>query len=367
MAEPRFRYRFFDAKKRLVYDGTDPHQLAVKIMATFAMDQGKLNKIAKYAQKEWVRLANSPDYIEEKKHTWSNRDYRADYLAGISVEKNGSDGITLSLKGPKANAVELGWAPPSTSEWADGIGTYDGSHKDLRPWLLGAGDASVKHVIGKKKKAQSVDSSDDDEMDTTGVSKSGATMYRVIRFDAPAYSEVVDQTADHLAKLEDANRILKQQAEMTAKQRTKFVAKLRGDMMSNAMAAARQYVKNPQYDERTGMLKPFKPLDFSSVEPAQDTYGEHMKWVYNNAKTTEQAPFKTLTSAVRYLMHKAKFSVYRTITDSDEQKGRRLFFSAGVAPAGIITTGRHGKMAPLAKILRQAIKNVMLGRAPDGS
>jgi len=366
MAEPRFRYRFFDAKKRLVYDGTDPHQLSAKIIATLSVDKGKMRKIAKFAHSEWVRLASGGEYIEDKKHAWSDRDYRAEYLAGIRVEDQG-DGVVLSLQGPRANAVELGWAPPTTSEWADGIGTYDGTHKDLRPWLLGAGDATVKHVMARGKKKKADDDEGPDELDNTGVSKSGATMYRVIKFDAPSFSEVVDHTAAHLAQLEDANRLLKHQAEMTEKQRTKLITSLRLEMMNKAMTAARNYVKNPEYDERTGMLKPFKPIDFSAVEPAQNTYGEHMKWVYNNAKTTEQAPFKTLASAVRYLMHKAKFSVYRTITDSDEQKGRRLFFSAGVAPAGIITAGPHGKTAPLAKIIKQAIKNVMMGLAPDGS
>lgn len=334
----QYNYKFIDRQGRVKYNGTDLRRLSITIVTETAFTDDDIIDLGDYAQQQWKDLARSSDAIQEPTHPWRMTDYRAEYLAGINQWRHRGRDVVLSLSGERANGIEHGWAPPKSSAWADGIGNYDGEHHDMRPWLLTSGHPSVHTVVPKKGKAKS---------------KSGATLYRVLKYDTPALSEMLDQTASHLATLENVRSLVARQTEMNEQDRKRFLQQTRTRLYHTA--------RSSMVRDEDGTLR-FRALDMSDVDPATGTYGEHYNWVYHNASIQHMPPFKTMKAAMNFVMHKARFTVFRTITDSSSQQDRKLFYTQGIRPAGLIST----PTSPLVQVIRQALINLVAGKMPDG-
>jgi hypothetical protein len=95
----------------------------------------------------------------------------------------------------------------------------------------------------------------------------------------------------------------------------------------------------------------------------------HYAWIYarvrKNFETADAGLAKNKTYSARDSRGKrvkrrqGQFTVFRTISDSPEQVGRRLWFSAGIRPVNL--------REKLGEAINEAIRNMIAGRNPDGS
>jgi hypothetical protein len=346
----QFKYKFTDHKNHVRYEGTDLRQLTLSILALYTITDDDLVDLGDYVQAQWKKLARETDTIQAPSNSWRQTDYRQQYLDGIKYWENRNNSMVFRLIGAQANAVEHGWAPPTSSAWADGIGQYDGQVHDLRPWLLTSGHPSVKMAGMNKADIDKVDPEDLGKKK----SRSGANLYRILKFDTPALSEVIDQTATHMLAMENAKAVTDQQAAMSERESKRFLKRKQRELTHTARSLIDK--------DKDGNIT-FKPLDFSELAPAPDTYGEHVKWVYHQSyMNADNKPFANMTQALRHVMHKAKFTVFRTITDSEKQKSRKLFYSKGIKPAKLMSEAD----SPLVNIVRQSIINLLSGKTVDG-
>lgn len=336
------KYKFTDHKRHVRYEGNDLRQLTLAILSMYTITEDDLIDLGDYVQAQWKKMAQETDAIQEKSGVWRQTNYRDDYMRGIKNWNHRGQGMVFTLEGAEANAVEHGWAPPTSSSWADGIGKYDGEYHDLRPWLLHSGHSSVRVVKGN------------DEEGTGKKSRSGATMYRILKYDTPALSQVIEQTSQHMLAMENAKAFMQQQQAMSAREAKRFLKRKQRELRHTARS---------QIDMTHEGNIAFKPIDFSELPPTPDAYGEHVKWVYHQAyMTSENKPFQNMTQAMRHIMNKAKFTVFRSITDSEQQKSRKLFYSKGIKPAKLMSEVD----SPLSNIVRQSIINLLSGKTVDG-
>ncbi len=357
----QFKYKFTDHKRRVRYEGTDLRQLTLTLTNMYTMTLDDLVDLGDKVQAEWKKLAQSSSDIQEPNNTWRKTDYRQQYMSGIKPWQLRENSIAFRLIGAEANAVEHGWAPPTSSEWADGIGQYDGNHHDLRPWLLDHGHPSVmlaglRSMRGTGYTYAPYKVSVKDSYQDVGETKSrtGATVYRILKFDAPALSQVIEETATHMLAMENAEAAVKQQQAMSEREAERFIKRTKRELRHTARS-------NISMD-KNGNIQ-FKPIDFSELAPSPDAYGEHVKWVYHQAYMNQETKsFKDMNQAMRHVMHKAKFTVFRTITDSEKQKSRRLFYSKGIKPAKLMSEPD----SPLVDIVRKAIINALSAKTVDG-
>jgi hypothetical protein len=326
------QYVFRQKNGKVIYRGTDINRLTLEIISRFGFSEDQGVEVGDYVQATWKQHASQ---IEQRTESWRATDYRADYMAGIQVWRRRGRDLVFALHGDKANAVEHGWAPPTTQDWADGIGTYDGEYKDMRPWLLHSGHPQVRRTNRDPKK------------DTD------FTVYRFLKFDAPALSEMVETTSQHLAAVETAKMLKDHQTQMNDADRER--------LLSNARKQIRHTARSSLDRAEDGSIV-FRPLDLRHVPPAP-AYGEHHNWIYHGATMQNMIPFKTMRAALKFAMNKAKFTVFRTITDSQQQIDRKLFFTRGISPAKLISD----QNSPVVEAAKQAVMNVMSGKNPDGS
>lgn len=325
---------FKTIRGKTIARGRDINQLMMVVLSQvgFTTEQGL--EIGDHIFATWKKEA---EQIPTGTHSWRATDYRADYQSGMPKQwsHRGND-LVFALTGDKANAVELGWAPPKSSDWADGIGTYDGSEKDLRPWLLHSGHQQVRHAKPKKN-------------DDTAF-----TVYRFLKFDAPALSEMLETTAQHEVAMEQVRQLKEHQTAMNDADRERI--------LQGARKVLQHTARSSLVRDDSGQLM-FRPLDLSEVPPTSSEFGQHYNWIYHRATMQDNIPFKTTRAAMKFAMNKAKFTVFRTITDSQQQKDRGLFFSRGIAPAQLISS----TTSPVVTAARAAVVNVMSGKNADGS
>jgi hypothetical protein len=325
-------YIFRQKNGKVIYRGSDINRLTMGIISRLGFSEEQGVDIGDYVQATWKHHASQ---IQARTESWRATDYRQDYMDGIQVWRRRGRELVFALHGAQANAVEHGWAPPTTQDWADGIGTYDGEYKDMRPWLLHSGHPQVRHTKREAKK------------DTD------FTVYRFLKFDTPALSEMVETTAQHLAATETAKALADHQTQMNDADRERLLAAARKKIQHTARSSIHR--------DESGQIM-FRPLDMKDVPPAA-AYGEHKSWIYHRATIQDDIPFKTMRAAIKFAMHKAQFTVFRTITDSQQQIDRKLFFSKGISPAKLISD----QNSPVVEAAKQAIMNVMSGKNPDGS
>jgi len=344
------KYTFKDHKNRVRYEGNDLRQLTISILSLYTLTDDDLIDLGDYVQGQWKKMARESDAIQEKSNPWRQTNYRDEYMRGIKNWNHRGNGMVFTLEGAQANAVEHGWAPPTSSSWADGIGTYDGQAHDLRPWLLLSGHPSVR-IAGLGSKG--IDEVEPEDIGKKK-SRSGANFYRVLKFDTPALSQVIEETATHMLAMENAKALTNQQAAMNEREARRFLKRTQKKLKHTARSMIDV--------DKDGNIA-FKPIDFSELPPAPDTYGEHVKWVYHQAyMNKDNKPFQSTTQAMRHIMHKAKFTVFRTITDSEKQQSRKLFYSKGIKPARLMSEPD----SPLSNIVRQSIINLLSGKTVDG-
>lgn len=324
---------FKNVKGKTLYKGSDLNRLVMVVLSQVGFTEEQGVDIGDHIQKTWKEYAET---IERRSHPWRATDYRADYLAGIKTWMRRGPDLVFALHGDKANAVEHGWAPPTSSEWGDGIGTYDGAVHDMRPWLLHSGHHMVRHAKKAKKK------------DTD------ASVYRYLTFNTPKLSEMLETTAQHQVQHEVMMKIAQEQEETSEAEQER--------LLQGARKALAKTARSSLHRDEMGRLQ-FKPLDLSDQKPEMNAYGEHYNWIYHSATMQGPQPFKTVRAAMKYAMHQAKFTVFRTIADSDAQIQRKLFFTRGIAPAKLISDST----SPVVEEAKKAVLNVMAGRNPDGS
>lgn len=350
----QFKFTYKDQSGRVRYDGASVEELSSRITSDATMTKDKTNILAKYVYDQWKKLIQEahPE-VSSSKTPWSSRDYRADLLAGISKSVSG-DTVSFKIEGDKALAAELGWGVRRIMhDWEDGIGNYaDGAVQDLRPWLLYSNSPHV-HMARPKNQMEA------QREYFTWRTRSGALNYRVLRFDAPELSQMVETTAQHLTEHYDEAQAAHTGALLQESERRRFKA----EKVKALTHTARSRL---DVDEDGNLV--FKPLDYSATPPSKNThtYGEHMKWVYDRAALSSKHLLKGLKDtqndrrlALNLIMQKAKFSVFRTITDSPQQIAAGLFFTKGIAPANT--------MKKLPEIIHDAIYSMTRGKNPDGS
>lgn len=340
MTQSKLEFTFKNEKGRVLYKGHDLHRLTMVVMSQVGYTEEQGWEIGDHIYDTWKHLVLTSDAIQEKSSTWRVTNYRDDYMSGINQKRGwfhrGRD-LVFQLEGEKANAVEHGWAPPNSAQWGDGIGTYDGEYKDLRPWLLYSGHSQVRTLKPNKKNKAAPFS-----------------LYRYLKFDTPKLGQMLENTAQHLLSLENAKQLAEMQTELNEEDRERLLANSRKALQHTARSSLER--------NKDGDLV-FRPLDMRNIPAAKDTYGEHHKWLYNQATMKGPVPFKTVRAAMRHAMHTAQFTVFRTITDSQAQIDRKLFFSKGIKPAKLLIDPN----SPVVAAAKEAIINIMSGKNADGS
>lgn len=345
----QFNYVFKDQSGRMRYRGSDIGSLSQTIVDSVTLTKTQMNDLAKYAYEQWKdTIKDVHQDVGASTAPWRSRDYRADLLGGIRKSVSGS-GVTFNIEGDKALAAEFGWGVPQNStEWHDGIGQYaGGAPQDLRPWLLHPASPHVHDVaLPALSKAKGETGA--------GVSRTGARRYRVLRFDAPELSTIIDLSAGAATAQENVQRFYRNQDYASdAEER-----EMRAAHVKKLTHTARSRLET----DKNGNLV-FKPLDYSDIDPE----GTHRHWVYHRATLASTQLLKGLKDtkndrrlALNLIMQKSKFSVFRTITDSYIQKAAGLFFTKGIEPA-------HSMEWLRTHIIPNAIANIMAGKKPDGS
>lgn len=352
----QFNFVFKDQSGRIKYKGSDVSKLSDKIVESVSLTKAQTTELAKFVYEEWKRLITTTyPTVAESSTPWRSRDYQADMLAGISKSVS-SAGVSFKIEGDKALVAELGWGVPNSSEWEDGIGMYArGALQDLRPWLLNPGSPHVHDVA-----TPALELAKRNGESGTWFSKTGATKYRVLKYDAPELSKIIGLTSDSLTSQQELAEFERTDQLMTDAARRKA----RAEHVKTLTHTARSLIDT----DASGNIV-FKPLDYSSVPPSENThtYGTHMHWVYHRATLASTHLLKGLKDnkndrrlAMNLIMQKAKFSVFRTITDSPNQIQAGLFFTKGVEPAGTMEFLKT-------TVVPDAIANILAGKNPDGS
>jgi len=304
--------------------------------------------VARYIDEAWRREVATTDRISEPSFALRNVDYRNQYIKGIHVDSAGSQ-LKLELRGKDAMMVELGWSPPLSGNFHDGIGTYDGTARDLRPWLFSFG--TIRVVKGRATKGGKSNSKRNQNVGKT---------YRNLRFIAPAMAAQIEALVQpmfeaHMAQAESRHE------RVSKHDQRKLLTKMRRNMQDSYEDSVTES-KDGSYT--AGQVKMDK-VD-ARAHPA------HANWLYHNARAMKdnkpedhewvRGEYETVRA--KQIGKRTKFKVFRTIfEDPNAGSNPRSFFSVGVKPAGLIS----GPKAPIAMKLRDAIKNVISGRSPDGS
>jgi hypothetical protein len=264
-------------------------------------------EIVKLIDAEWRALAT-------KKLTGSRAKYLARYLQGIEPVVLKGDSIILSLGTADAAKIEAGWAPPQSngSTINDGIGTYDGTPKDLRPLLLYSGKPA--------------------NVATTWQSES--RHWKVIKFDlGNSQSAIETVVTDWMKQKFETDNEGNLAGEFAQKADKAF--KLGLAKAVKAAKASRDRVRR-----RTGVSDGRANLEKKAIARLGNT--KTILWSETLQKSEEiqhrQHIFANMR--VRAAGRKVSFATFRTISDSPKQRNR--WRAVGIPPANIISGDPNG-------------------------
>lgn len=327
---------------QVLYRGGDGSAAAAVVARAVMLTEKKLRAVADYVYKEWQdAVAQSPD-IPQPEHSWRDVDYRADYMRGLKRPTVANGMLTVGLHDTAALKVEAGWAPPHGADERDGIGTYDGGVHDLRPWLFSFG--TIHQVKGRSGKDGSTDKRN----------KNRGKRYRNLRFITPQMSAQISALLKpYVESLHDE--------EHDERKRKRLIANAR-----RSVAAA--------YHEAITKIKRTTRYTMKGARLAHEATAElhHTSWIYHKARPYQTSKgtyggWFTHRDPQRVRNHMTneatRFKVFRTIFEDANDPKSQAFFTKGIKPAGLIS----GKRAPIAIKLRQAIRNVIAGKNPDGT
>lgn len=284
---------------------------------TIKSSRKRMTELADHMLNEWRRLAH--EMVPEK--------YREDYFASMSASVT-RDGIELTLgdmgfartspndgqpSGLNALRVELGWRPPDGRgrHFNEGLGEYDGMAHDMRSFMLtsDAGSAGRATVKTSEKGEQ----------------------YRVIAFDeAKTFNQIVDEMTEKYG--EDAAKTFAHGLQSLPASGGRSSRGWRGTKSLN-----RKWTDELQAENKWTVGAP--------VGRRKPTYREHFHPKYHQVVKNYTAKTKT---------GRARFTVYRSIVDSDRQKQRYLWFTVGTRPVRVLEE--------LEPVLRQALKETLLSK-----
>ena len=275
---------------------------------TLKSSRKKMQGLADHMMAEWRRLVN--EMVPEK--------YRDDYLASMSASVT-RDGIELTLgdrgfartspndgqpSGLNALRAELGWRPPDGMgrHFNEGLGEYDGMAHDMRSFMLTGAPTSKK-----------------------------GEQYRVIAFDeAKSFSQIVGEVAEKYGEDAAAN----------------FSKGLQALRASGGHSESGWRGTKSLNRKWTDSLQPEKKWTVGPpVGKRKPTYREHMNPRYHQV-------VKNYTGKDR--PGRARFTVFRTIVNSDKQKQRHLWFTVGTRPVHVLEE--------LEPTLRKALKDTLFGK-----
>lgn len=326
------------AGNQVVYTGADGVMVAAVVARAVTLTTENLKAVGEYIHKEWIKEAQtSTKFVPPKQsyHAWRDVDYRADYIRGIERPVVAGGSLDIQMRDMKALKVELGWAPPQTGSERDGLGMWDGEKHDLRPWLFSFG--TIHTVDGKR--------------------------YRNLRFIGPNKDTQVAALMSTVMGQFDADARYSSNPAAMAKLRERYERDQRAQAehaYANALSTSRR--ANGKWTMREAQL--------SHVQAAMHN---HVNWLYDKARPMHSTDendrrwFEHVDSDFVRAHAKApgtKFKTFRTVfEDTTRQTFSDSFYSAGIKPVGLIT----GKDAPVAKKLRDAIRNVLSNKQPDGT
>jgi hypothetical protein len=314
---------------QVVYTGRDGVMVAAVVARAVTLTTENLKEVGEYIHKEWVREAQTSSKFATPSQSHRERrgvDYRADYIKGIERPVVAGGALDIQMRDMTALKVEMGWAPPQSGVDRDGIGMWDGEKHDLRPWLFSFG--TIRTVNGKR--------------------------YRNLRFVGPNKKAQIDALVNEAMSQFDADR--------NSGHRESYERDQRAQAEEGYRAAIVMSNRNPGTWTMSG----------AQLAHAPTAAHNHVSWLYNKARpmrgddVTDKNYFKyrTRDTAIIHVNARGtKFKTFRTVfEDAKEQSFPDSFHSAGIKPVGLIT----GANAPVAKKLRDAIKNVLAGKRPDG-
>lgn len=311
---------------------------AAVVARTITLTEQKLRAIGDYVYDKWVQEVQTSNRIPQPNHTWRDTSYRQDYMRGLQRPSVFADTLTLQLTDPAALKVELGWAPPRGADELDGLGEYDGRLHDLRPWLF---------KFGKIRKVQH--------------GKRRGKLYRNLRFITPGMEEQVQAMVDR-----DMGNVLSEFTaagiEVSEEEQANMVKRMKRSYRAAYHAAVRQGKKTRRYSmwgAKLGARSRAEPYHVTSLydraRPFRSAEGPGGAWFAHHEKRRVKL----------HMMHKkTNFKTFRIIfKDRNANTNSMSYFTKGIAPANLIS----GRRAPVAMALRQAVRNVIAGKNPDGS
>jgi hypothetical protein len=335
MAKAKYRVL---AGNQVLYRGSDDRVVAAVVAKAITITEEKLKAVGNYVYGEWVREVQTSNRIHKPLNSWRDVDYRKDYMNGLQRPTVFAGALTLQLTDPAALKVELGWAPPHGADEQDGLGRYDGDYHDLRPWLFSFGK------IRQVKKGR----------------RAGA-YYRNLRFITPNMAKQLDALVEQAmvqVHLETQAAGLKlseaEQAATMKRMRRAFARAYHG-----AIDQGKKTRKYSMWGAKLGNTVLADPGHVTSLydraRPFLGKQGPGGPWF----KHIERKRVKL------HMMHeKTQFKTFRMIFKERRwNTNSESFFTRGIEPAGLIS----GRRAPVAMKLRQAIRNVIAGKNPDGS
>lgn len=311
---------------------------AAVVARTIMLTEQKLRAIGDYVYEKWVNEVQTSNRIPQPNHTWRDTNYRQDYLRGLKRPAVFGDTLSLQLTDPAALKVELGWAPPRGADELDGLGEYDGKLHDLRPWLFKFGKIrKVKH--GKRR----------------------GKLYRNLRFITPGMEAQIQAMVDR-----DMADVLRQSTalglEVSEEEQANMVKRMKKSYRAAYHGAIAQAKGSGRYSMWGAKLGARSKAEFYHVTSLYDRARP-----FRSAEGPGGAWFKHLEKkrVKLHMMNKStNFKTFRIIfKDRNANTNPDSYFTKGIAPANLIS----GRRAPVAMALRQAVKNVIAGKNPDGS
>lgn len=342
-----------EVKKRVggvyqtVYMGSDSRLAAAAVAKLITLTSAQLQKIGDDVYKQWVEEARvNADFPSPTSGSWRDVDYRADYIRGIQPPKVSDGKLQLTIAGNDALRVELGWAPPTTAHLEDGIGKYDGSIHDLRPWLMKFGRVHMH----KEKGA-----------------------YRNLRFIGPGMTKQIAKVVPLLEAqwkslmVSEGKHVSER---MQRRQHYKMLAVMR-NVYANSVRRVGGSGEDDDGDDRSpglftaGGLKTKTNWHSPDEQDAIPTAAPHHKvWLYGNARPNATQAVDdhrwfvgTRKSVKKHVEgNRTMWKSFRTIWANPEINPDS-FLTRGIKPARLIS----GKKSPVAKMLRDALRAVLLG------
>lgn len=226
-----------------------------------------------------------------------NSVYLKQYRDGIKIEDDMGGRIRLTVRGFDALKIEEGWGAPPDGEREDGLGQYDGTMRDMRGFML-------------------VDATPIEHTSKSGKSKSGATVYKRINM---AFAKGIDEL------VEDA--------------RVGMVEQL-------FTSRATSYRRAAKLERALGKLR-------RGGKGLSKKWDEYLPYANTAGGESKHLTVKPLLSRAYKSRATGKLSTVRTLTDSNKQRSRRLWFTRGVKPFEILEKAKP----ELLRIMREFLLN----------